>query len=98
MFARFRKPAEPEERITLEQKKCDEPSKLIIRNNSRIHVLKELIDKFGCKACSGRYITVESTVGEITEWCSSNGFFAKKSDLGGTVVLDVMRDKELKYR
>lgn len=98
MFAKFRKhDAEP--RVEIEQKRCDRPISLLIRNNSRIATMQKLVERFGSAATSGRYFSPENTsVGDIVDWCAENGLYVKKSDLGSVVVLDVMTDKELRYK
>ena len=98
MFGRFRK-GDAEPRIEIEQKTSDEAVHLLVRNNSRIQTMKDMVDRFGSKATSGRYfVPAERSVAEIVEWCSGNGLFVKKSDLGSVVVLDVMTDKDLRYK
>jgi len=98
MFGKFKKhDAEP--RVEIEQKRADETLSLLVRNNSRISTMQKLIDKFGTKATSGRYFAPNTTdTGAIVDWCSENGLFVKKSDLGTVTVLDIMTDKDLRYK
>lgn len=98
MFGKFKKhDAEP--RVEIEQKRADEALSLLVRNNSRISTMQKLIDKFGTKATSGRYFAPNTTdTGAIVDWCSENGLFVKKSDLGTVTVLDIMTDKDLRYK
>jgi hypothetical protein len=104
MFGRFRKHGDEDrqdhqERVEIEQKKSDGAIPLLIRNNSRIQTMQKLVERFGSNATSGRYFAPStSDVGEIASWCSENGLFVKKSDLGTVTVLDIMTDKDLRYK
>ena len=109
MFGRFKKRREnewaprdrkePREPIDIEQKKTDETVKLVIRNNAIIEVMKEMLEKFGCKATSGRYFVPEKDDFDvILNWATGSGLYVKKSDMGSIVVVDIMRDRELRYR
>ena len=101
MFGKFRKhdADHGEPRVEIEQRRTDEPLSLLVRNNSRISTMQKLIDKFGTKATSGRYFAPDATdTGAIVDWCSENGLFVKKSDLGTVTVLDIMTDKDLRYK
>jgi hypothetical protein len=98
MFGRFRK-RDAEPRVEIEQKTSDEAVRLLVRNNARIQTMRDMVDRFGSKATSGRYFSPEKGgVADIVEWCSGNGLFVKKSDLGSVVALDVMTDKDLRYK
>lgn len=98
MFGKFKK-RDAEPRVEIEQKKSDRPVSLLVRNNSRISTMQRLVERFGSVATSGRYFAPENTdTGAIVDWCSENGLYVKKSDLGSVVVLDVMTDKDLRYK
>ena len=87
------------EHVEIEQKTTDKPVRLVVRNNSRIQTMQSLLERFGSVATSGRYfVPEEQDASAVAEWCAENHLFVKKSDLGPVAVLDVMTDKDLRYK